>query len=149
MPDLHQEFAILCEFQDHVVVETTASDLSFVVTTPALGTAAIPGNPDIALVIDGDAVIGVRPIVTLTRTAPMPEKVALLIKLEDWRRSSTALRHGRVGCGMQFSRLKRTLPMNDPDMVLSVHRYPDCHALEPMIRQWLRPQRVHFESGRL
>src|SRR5207248_1508403 len=76
LTDLHQKAAILSEFQDHVVVEAAPSDLSFVVTSAALRTAAIAANPHVTFVIDGDAMIGVGPIVTLSGTAPMAEQVA-------------------------------------------------------------------------
>src|SRR2546425_3811523 len=67
MPDLHQELAVLREFQDLIVVIKRA------VFAPA-----VAADPHIALVIDGDAVVRIRPIVALARAAPVADEVALL-----------------------------------------------------------------------
>ncbi len=39
--------------------------------------------------------------------------------------------------------------MENPDVVLSIHRHAYSHANDPMVRQRLRPQWVHFKHGSL
>ncbi len=39
--------------------------------------------------------------------------------------------------------------MDDPDVILRVHRYADGLSHDPVIRQRLGPQRIHLESRRL
>ncbi len=63
LADLHQELAVLGELQDVRVGP------------------AVSANPDVALVVDEDAVIGIRPLVALTRAAPVAQQVAVLIEL--------------------------------------------------------------------
>src|SRR5207302_3632051 len=56
MADLHEEFAALCEFQDHVVVVAIG-----------IRAAAVAANPDVAFVIDGNPMVRIRPIITRAR----------------------------------------------------------------------------------
>src|SRR6266404_1961419 len=101
MTDLHQKFAILCEFEDHVIVKFTSARLPFVVAT-TLWATAVAGNPHVALVVDSDSVIGIRPIVPWARTTPMPDEVAVPIELKDRWSRSTAHCLGRICRGVQF-----------------------------------------------
>ena len=39
--------------------------------------------------------------------------------------------------------------MNDPDLILAIHRHADHGADDPVVRQRLRPHRIDFESRRL
>jgi len=39
--------------------------------------------------------------------------------------------------------------MNDPDVILAIHRHADGVALNPVVRQRLGPHRVDLEPGRL
>ena len=53
--------------------------------------AAVAANPDVALVVDGDAVVRRRPLVAVAiLAAPVAEQVALLIELENRRRRTAA-----------------------------------------------------------
>ena len=62
----------------------------------------VAADPDVAFVVDGDAVVGIGPFVALsvrahaTRATPVSEQVALLIELEDRGRGQTAFRGRRV-----------------------------------------------------
>src|SRR4029077_3244256 len=111
--------------QDHVVIEPSSSHLSFVVSTAALRSTAVAADPDVSLVIDGDPVVRIRPIVALARTTPMPEEVPGWVEFKNGRSRRTTLGDGRVRRCVQFSWLKRTLPMNDPYMVLGIDRNTD------------------------
>src|SRR6185369_14659108 len=84
LPDLHQELAVARELQHHVVAERLhAADLTFVLLAVLPGgrltapgrwrrcAAAVPTNPDVALVVDRDALIRVGPVVPLTGTSPV------------------------------------------------------------------------------
>ena len=50
--------------------------------------------------------------------------------------------------GVSFARLERARAVNDPDMILRVHRDADGLAHQPVVRQRLGPQRIDFESRR-
>ena len=153
LADLHQEFSVLRELQDHIVViglESASAAASAsccrlfigaVYRAPATrrATAIIAADPDVALVIDGDPVIRIRPVVAVARTAPVADQVARLIELENRRRRSAALRGGRIGGGMQLARFQRAGPMNDPDMVLRIDGDADGLSQNPVVRQRLRP----------
>src|SRR5205807_7121313 len=90
LADLHQKFSILGEFQDLVVVVIARRRLR------ARLRAAIAADPDVPFVIDGDAMVRLRPVVALTGSAPMPNQIAILVKLENRRRRGAALRARRV-----------------------------------------------------
>ena len=76
----------------------------------------------------------------------MSDEVAGLIELQHRRRRRAALRDWRIRGGVQFTRFERSGAMNDPDMVLRVHRNADGLAHDPVVGQRLRPQRVDFEA---
>ena len=109
---------------------------------------AVAADPDVALVVDEDAVVRVGPFVALARSAPVPQQVARLVELEDRRRARAALTR------LHLERLfvvaeRRRAAMDDPDVIVGVHPDADRGAENPVIRQRLRPQRVHFEPRRL
>src|SRR4029453_10873346 len=108
LSNLHQEASTLGELQNHAVVEVAlGADLAFVVCGLA-SAAALPSSrarrlappvaadPDVALVIDGDAVVRHRPVVSLTLAAPVRDQVALLIEGENRRSRRAAFRYRRV-----------------------------------------------------
>src|SRR5712692_5642268 len=130
--ELHQEFSVLGELQDLGVFRAVAAE------------------PHVALVVDVDAVRPFRPLVARSRAAPGPDQVACLIEHEDRRGRAAALGDGRILfepllVDMQPPRAA----MNDPDVILLVDPRSYGPAEQPMIRQGLRPQRVHFEHRRL
>ena len=49
---------------------------------------------------------------------------------------------------MAFTGFKGADAMNDPDMILSVSGNADALAEDPVVGQWFRPERIHFEAGR-
>src|SRR5579883_2853719 len=125
LADLHQEFSLLRELEDHVVVERfRAADLAFVVggliagSSAAASTAAASGawsrassvaaDPYVAFVVHRDAVIGIRPVVARSRTTPVTDQIAFFIELEYRRRGSAALRRRRIGGGVDLAGLERT-----------------------------------------
>src|SRR5262249_6104093 len=77
MTDLQQELALLRKLEDVGVLFTVTAD------------------PDIALVIDMDAVIGLRPFISRPGTTPRSHKVAL--RVEDQHRWSRAAALGNRG----------------------------------------------------
>ena len=154
LADLHQEFSVLRELQDHVVVEWPAAGLRLIQGGGLrwrrdCGPAAIAADPDVAFVVDGDSVIGGRPIVALARSAPVPDEIALFVELENRRRRHAALRGGRIRGGVIFHSFERSAAVNDPDVILGVDRNADGHAQQPMIRQRLRPHGIDFKTRRL
>src|SRR4051794_13065419 len=87
--DLQQELAVLGELQDMSVLLTVAAD------------------PDIALVVDVDAMVRLRPLVALPRAAPGSDEVAFDVEDEDGRRRTAALRDGRAQLGAAFVVVER------------------------------------------
>ena len=73
LADLHQELAGLRELQNHAVVDRPAAAilLSSAASGGRLLAAAIAADPDVAFVVDVDAVIRGRPVVALAGAAPM------------------------------------------------------------------------------
>ena len=120
--------------------------------------AAVAGEPDVALVIDGDAVIAVGPVVALPGTAPRLHQIAGLVVDEHRRRDLAALadrarRRSRLAGGGARLRLivsapgvadldvgglevvfDGVRPMDRPDVVLRVDRQADRRAGHPVIR---------------
>src|SRR6267378_5949804 len=129
---LHQELPLLGELED-------------------LGVAfAVAAQPHVALVIDVDPVRPFRPLVARSRTAPGPHQVAGLIEHQYGRGGTAALGDGRILFEPLFVDVQPSrAAMDHPDMVLLVDPHPDGPAEQPVIRQGLRPQRVHFEHRRL
>jgi hypothetical protein len=76
----------------------------------------------------------------------MPYQIAGLIKLENRRRLRAAIACLPVGGG--FVSGKCVGAMNDPHVILSIHRHADRHTDVPVVGQWLGPKRVDLESGR-
>ena len=116
MADLQQELAVLRELQDLRVLGVVAA------------------NPDVALVVDGDAVIRQRPLVALARAAPVADEVAGLIELEHRRRGHAAVaargRRRRGGAHLGAFVQRPRAAVDDPDVILLVDRHADrgCRA---------------------
>ncbi len=153
LANLQQEFAGLGELENLVVVKTVhlfAGFYFFILTIDraagALCTTAVAAKPNVALVVDRDAVRRVGPIVTRARTAPVPDQVSLLIELQNRRRRRAALRDGWIGGGVLLAGFEGTDAVNDPDMTLQVGRNTDRLAENPVVGQRLGPIGVHFEA---
>src|SRR6266550_3260326 len=154
MADLHQEFSVLRELQDLIVRIGARLTRFRHVAGPSIlqfgiHRAAVSANPNVPFIIDRNSVVRVRPVVTLAGTAPVFQEVAGLIEFKNGRRGHAAIRSRWIRVAVSFLRLERATAMNDPDVVLRVHRYADRHADHPMVRQRLRPHRVHLKHGRL
>ena len=79
----------------------------------------------------------------------MMQQIALLIELQHRRRGGATLRGLRSGGGVLFTRFERSGAMNDPDVILVIHRDADGLAHDPVVGQRLGPQRIHFKSRSL
>src|SRR6185436_5376849 len=102
LSDLQQELAVLGELQDVGVG------------------AAVAANPDVALVVDEDAVVAVGPFIALTRTAPVPQQVARLVELEDRRRARAAQLGGLLLDALFLVGERRGAAMHDPDVIVGI-----------------------------
>src|SRR3954463_9843367 len=130
LADHHQELAVLRELQHHAVA------------------AAVAADPDVALVIDGDAVVRGRPLIALAvAAAPVAQQRALLIELENRRRLRAAL--AGLGVAGRLERVDAVRPMDDPDVIVGVDADADRHALIPVVRQRLREGRIDLEARHL
>src|SRR5450759_4052501 len=99
MADLHQELAVLGEFQNLRVLGAVASD------------------PHVALVVDVDAMVGLGPLVALPRATPGSDEISGRIEREYGRCSAATFAY------LELQRLfviveRRRTAMNDPDIVL-------------------------------
>ena len=102
--NLHHELTVLGKLHDHTVVEVTQSSRGLALVRsctlpaacaassgPARGhAAAITADPHVTFVIDGDAMVRVRPFVPLSLAAPVADQISGLIVFENWRRRQTA-----------------------------------------------------------
>src|SRR5262249_40604386 len=86
------------------------------------------------------------PIVALSRSAPTRYQIAFLIELQHGRRGRATLRDRWLRCRVHLACFKRACPVDDPNVILSIHRNADSLAENPVIREGLRPQRIDFES---
>src|SRR6185295_2323476 len=78
----------------------------------------------------------------------MSDEIASLIELQHRGSWCAAHRDGWVGGGVGFTRLQRTAAVDDPDMVLRVHRDANGLAHDPVVGQGLGPQRIDLEARR-
>src|SRR4029434_9240604 len=150
LSDLHQEFTVLSELHDHAVMEISlnACHWSFVGSralrrlsgysccssssapracgrSARCGTPTVAANPNIPFVVDGDAVIGIRPLIAFPFSAPMVKQVSGLVEFENRRRRNAALRAGRIRRRIDFLFFQRSATMNNPHMILRVDRHAD------------------------
>src|SRR5262249_50058262 len=150
LPDLHQEFSVLSEFHDHAVMEISLNARHRrLVGSRALGRLptgcccrssrascsgggstrrgppTVATNPNVAFVVDGDAVIGFRPLITFPTAAPMMKEIPGLIELENGRRRNAAFCTGRICRRIHFLFFERSASVDDPHMILRVNRYAD------------------------
>src|SRR5207302_9629624 len=121
MADLHQELAVLREFQNLIVAKA-----------PRVFAFAVAADPHVAFVIYEDPMIRIWPVVAFAGAAPVADEVALFIELENRRSGHAALRGGRLRRSVDFHRLVSILAVHNPDVVLSIHRHSDGRALDPM-----------------
>jgi len=157
--DLQQELPLLGELENHVVFEALEAGRKAAATRgliaacdgapAALRFASIAADPDIALVIDGDAMVRDGPVIAFTRTAPVTDQFARLIEFEHWRSGDTALRDGWIAGSVMFPCLQRPGTVNDPDMILGIDGDADGLPENPVIRKRFGPQRIDFEPRRL
>ena len=111
---------------------------------------AVAADPDVALVVDVDAVVRLGPFVALARAAPARTR------LPAGSNSSTggAARSIRLGGLSSAPRLVRRAASPAPRWMIqtwscsSTHT-PIVHAEQPVVRQRLRPQRIDLEHRRL
>ena len=132
LPDLQQELALLRELEHLRVLIAVAAD------------------PDVALVVDRDAVIRGRPLVAFTRSAPVADEIAFRIELEHGRRAGAALAGRRIQLeALLVVAERRRSAMDDPDVIALIDRHADRRSEDPMIGQRLGPERIDFEVRRL
>src|SRR5207248_3028206 len=89
--DLHEEFAALRKFQDHVVMVALG-----------IGAAAVAPNPDVAFVIDGDSVVRIRPIVTSPWAAPVADEITFFVELKNGGSRVATFRGRRLLGSIEF-----------------------------------------------
>ncbi len=131
LADLQEKFPLLVELQD----------LSIRVS--------IPANPDISFVIDGDAVVALRPLVSRARTSPGIDQISCRVKFQNGRSHLAAHADRRSGIRAFEIVFNGPRPMNDPDVILGIDGQADGGSLHPMIRQRFRPVGIDFENRRL
>ena len=107
LAELLQELALARELQEMGVVLAAA------------------GEPHVVLGIHEDAVLGLRPVVALARTAPRTDQRPDLVELENRRRRDAAVGLGRrvVGPREPFVRRQRPRPLHDVEVILAIDRH--------------------------
>jgi hypothetical protein len=105
-------------------------------------------SASVAFVVDVDAVVGLGPLVALSRATPGFDEISGRIEREHRRRSAATFAYLELQRLFVIVERGRTA-MNDPDIVLIVHPDPDGRSEQPVIRQRLRPKRVDLERRRL
>jgi hypothetical protein len=74
--------------------------------------------------------------------------VAVRRELDHRRRGLAAAAARRVEGGAFLVVGEGARPLDDPDMVLRIHRHPGHLAQDPVVGQRLRPERIDLEVGR-
>jgi hypothetical protein len=128
LADLLQELSVGSKFQDLAVVLVVA------------------GEPDVAVAVDMDAVLALRPVEAFARAAPGCEQVAVGVELQYRRSGSAAFGGGRIFLRALFVVDKRPRPMHDPDVIIAVDRDAGDLAENPIAGQRLRPKRLRLEA---
>ena len=123
LSDLHHELPAARELQDVRVFLAAAT------------------KPDVVFIVDVDAVLELRPIVSSARTSPRRDERAIRIELEHRRR--------RFPDRSRLVRLQRRRPMRDPHVIARIDRHSGDRADDPSVRQCLRPERIDAEGGNL
>ena len=123
--DLQQELSLGVELEEHVVVEIPERRCD-------RGAAA---DPHVVLVVDGDAVLAVGPVVARPGPAPRVHELPRRVELQHRRRR--ALPAILRDC---------VRPVQQVDVIAAIdgHRCDMTH--DPVVRQ-LRPRRVYLEDG--
>ena len=127
-PEPRDDVSVLGEFQDMRVA------------------GAVPADPDEALVIYEDPVVGLGPGVSLVhlsrRRPPGLDDVAVEVKRENGRRRKAAF-----GAPLHPARFStgEVLAVDHPDHIAVVHPEADRAAQEPMVGKGLRPEGVYLE----
>src|SRR6185503_6365986 len=126
---------------------------------------AIAGDPDVAVVVHGDAMVAVRPPVSGAWPTPGLHEVATLVIDEYGRCDLAAHADGILGGRTAFRaplhlvvyslgdgeirgleiRFDSAGTMDRPHAVLCVDREADRRARDPVIRQRPGPERIDFE----
>src|SRR4029077_14263751 len=130
VPDLHQELALGRELDDLVVLGVVAAD------------------PDVALLIDVDAVLVLEPLVALSRPAPGVQHAAVGVELDDRGRGDAALRAFRLERSAFLLVDQRSRAVDDPHMVARVDGDAGDLAEDPVVGQRLGPGSVDLEAAR-
>src|SRR5262249_16005285 len=115
-------------------------------------TAGSAANPDVALEIDGETVLLIKPLVTGTTgiTAPVSQQISRLIEFEHCRRGTAAHRPWRIHLQLlEVVGERARSAVQPPDVILIVDADPAQAAEHPMIGQRFRPERIDFEPRRL
>ena len=109
---------------------------------------AVAADPDVARVIDEDAVIRRGPVEALAGSAPATDDGTGLVEDDHRRRRLAALGDLELEAAFVVVEIGRTA-VDEPHVVLRVDVHADRHAEQPVIRQRLRPERIDLEPRRL
>src|ERR1041385_2006998 len=121
--DLHEEFSIACEFQNLVILRPRT------------------GEPNVVLRININTVLQLRPLISLSRTAPCRDKISFGIEFKHGWRSAVRRAY--------FIRLKGRGTVDNPHVILGIEGHTCNCANQPVIRQRLRPEGINFEMRSL
>src|SRR5262245_60723177 len=132
---------LFTELENELSLFVELEDLSVLVTVSA--------DPDIAFVIDSNSVVALRPFVSFARPSPTSNKAPGLVEFQNWRSDLAADTDGWCEIGGLEIVFDSSRPMNDPHVILRIHRQADRRSLYPVVRQWLRPVWIDFKDWRL
>ena len=128
LPDLHHEGAVPAELEHLVIARTVAR------------------KPHVAQVVHEDAVLGLGPLVPLAlvavRVSPTVEQVPVGVELEHRRRRVAARGNRRVLHEPGLVGVQAAGPMDEPDVVVQVHRDPADFPDQPVVGKH-GPRRIH------
>ena len=90
--------------------------------------------------------VGIGPVISFTRAAPMADEVAGFVELENRWSGQAAIGSGRIGGGVEFHAFESGSAVDNPDVILGVDGDADDVADDPMVGKRLGPEWLYFEA---
>src|SRR5688572_30819461 len=156
--NLQQELTVARELQ-HVRIfrgrrrrsGRTACAASTATTSSGRRRQTCSRQPDVAVAIDRNAAWVQGPVIAGAWTAPVTDKRARRVELQDEWRGGTAMLGPRCGQVQRRFRtwVERSLAaMQDPHVITAIHRDARDRSEYPVIGQWTGPKRINFRFRR-
>src|SRR5207237_3634720 len=131
-----------------VVLADLTDELSLRGELQELVAVIVAADPDVAILVDMQAVLVLHPLVPRTGPAPVTQQIALGIELHHRRRRLAAFVFGRVFLRAFLVVEQGRGTMQDPDVIVGADRDAGDLSQDPVLWKRLWPERLGLEGGR-